>query len=228
MHLSDQQKGLEFPLLEKPFPTNTLFIELVPPDRFSVGRGPLLDLLRSRKSRRKFSNKVLNLEELSFLLWATQGVHRVVRNGYCSIRTVPSAGSRHPFETYLIIHRVQEVEAGIYRYSALENRLGYVSSLPPSTKLAEACAGQLWITKAAVVFIWTVIPYRTEWRYTEITSPKIIALDGGHVCQNLYLACEAIQAGTCAVGAYDQTRIDTLIGVDGKEEFVIYIAPVGR
>ena len=56
----------------------------------------------------------------------------------------------------------------------------------------------------------------------------VIAVDAGHVCQNLYLACEAIGAGTCAIGAYDQEAMDALIRVDGKDEFVIYIAPVGK
>jgi len=77
------------------------------------------------------------------------------------------------------------------------------------------------------VFIWTTIPYRMEWRYS-VVSHKIIALDAGHVCQNLYLACESIGCGTCAIGAYDQEKMDRFLGVDGEEEFAIYAAPVGR
>jgi nitroreductase len=61
-----------------------------------------------------------------------------------------------------------------------------------------------------------------------IWAHKASALDAGHVCQNLYLACEAIGAGTCAVAAYDQKKMDTLLGVDGREEFTIYMAPVGK
>jgi SagB-type dehydrogenase family enzyme len=78
-----------------------------------------------------------------------------------------------------------------------------------------------------VTFIWTVIPSRTEWRYAE-ASYKVIALDAGHVCQNLYLACEAIGAGTCAIAAYNQDLSDSLVGVDGNEEFVVYLSPVGK
>jgi nitroreductase len=44
----------------------------------------------------------------------------------------------------------------------------------------------------------------------------------------LYLACEAIGAGTCAVAAYDQHAMDELLRLDGEKEFVIYAAPVGR
>ncbi len=72
-----------------------------------------------------------------------------------------------------------------------------------------------------------VFPYRMEWRYG-LTAHKVIALDAGHVCQNLYLACEAVGAGTCAVAAYHQQLMDRLVRVDGSEEFVIYLAPVGK
>ena len=91
-----------------------------------------------------------------------------------------------------------------------------------------------YVTDSAVVFIWTAIPYRTEWRYTFI-SPKIIALDAGHLCQNLYLASEAIGAGTCAIGAYDQEALEAIVrraakvlDVDVDEEGATEIARRGR
>lgn len=225
---SDQQKGKDNPPLEKPIPVDDAFINLIPSSKISLGVAPLVELIKSRKSRRNFSDEPFSLEELSFLLWATQGVHRVVGKDYCTIRTVPSAGARHPFETYILINNVTNIDPGIYRYLAISHRLYRVAPSPTPEKLAEACAGQLWVKTASLVFVWTVIPYRTEWRYTEIKSPKLIGLDAGHVCQNLYLACEAIGAGTCAIGAYDQTKMDALVGVDGGEEFTCYLAPVGK
>lgn len=93
--------------------------------------------------------------------------------------------------------------------------------------LTAATRGQSFSGQSAVTFIWTVITGRTEWRYGE-ASYKVIALDAGHVCQNLYLACEAIGAGTCAIAAYNQTITDDLLQVDGDEEFCIYMAPVGK
>ncbi len=66
-----------------------------------------------------------------------------------------------------------------------------------------------------------------EWRY-DLAAHKVIALDAGHVCQNLYLACEAIEAGCCAIAAYDQDLMDALIKLDGQEEFTVYLAAVGK
>ena len=83
------------------------------------------------------------------------------------------------------------------------------------------------MSKSAVVFIWTVIPYRTEWRYAN-EAHKSIAQASGHVCQNLYLASESIGAGACAITAYAQKVIDTLLEIDGEQEFTIYHAPVGK
>lgn len=34
------------------------------------------------------------------------------------------------------------------------------------------------------------------------SPPKDIALDAGHVCQNLNPACKKAHAGTCAIAAY--------------------------
>ena len=75
--------------------------------------------------------------------------------------------------------------------------------------------------------MWATIPYRTEWRYSVI-GYKAIAVEAGHICQNLYLACEAIGAGACAILAYEQKAMDNMIGVDGKDEFAIYVASVGK
>jgi len=48
----------------------------------------LYNLLRSRKSRRKYSADPLALEELSYLLWAVEGVKE--NRGRFSFRTTPS------------------------------------------------------------------------------------------------------------------------------------------
>jgi SagB-type dehydrogenase family enzyme len=190
----------------------------------------LSDAISSRQSRRSYTEAYLTLEELSFLLWATQGVRRIVgsEDRPAVYRTVPSGGARHPLETYVVISRVSGLQPGLYRYLSLEHQLCLLHTDDAlAGKITEACNDQAFVGRAAVVFIWVAVPYRTEWRYS-IISPKIIALDAGHVCQNLYLAAEAIGAGTCAVGAYHQDKLDALLGVDGEEEFAIYVAPVGK
>jgi SagB-type dehydrogenase family enzyme len=222
---TDQKSRVPAPPVEKPAPADARRVALVAPENFSVGELSVREAIRQRRSRREYSEQPLSLEELSYLLWATQGVREVFR-GKATFRSVPSAGARHPFETYILVQNVSGLEKGLYRYLAVEHQLIW---LKPFDDVAEPIhmGGSNFAGGSAVIFIWTAIPYRTAWRYGEL-SPKLIALDAGHVCQNLYLACESIQAGTCAVGSYDQQLLDIVLGVDGEIEFSIYVAPVGK
>lgn len=147
---------------------------------------------------------------------------------WCALRAVPSAGARHALETYLAIERIESLPSGLYRYLPLDDQLAQLAIRPQiGRSAAAACLGQDFISTAAVTFFWTVIPARMEWRY-DMAAHKVIAIDVGHVCQNLYLACQSVGAGTCAIAAYDQSACDHLLGVDGTEEFTIYLAPVGK
>ena len=230
--VSDQDSGIEQPPLEKPLPEGSDLISLPEPVTTQLAKAGIRECILERKSRRKFTDSRLSLEEISFMLWATQGVKKIVpaytRTGRATLRTVPSAGARHPFETYLAVNRVEGLDSGIYRYSALEHELLCVSNVPGlPEKLTTASVGQAFVGNAPVVFIWSVKPYLGEWRYMG-ESHKVMLLDAGHVCQNLYLAAESLGLGTVGIGAYSQKLIDELLGLDGQEEFVVYYAPVGK
>ncbi len=224
-----QRKGIAPPPLEKPYSKDATIIDLVSPEKFSSGDMFLRKVIDKRRSRRKFSETPLTLEELSFLLWSIQGVRNVDKNLVWTLRTVPSGGARHPFETYLVINWVEGVTPGIYRYLPIEHKLLLIRGTDSKIqdKVSDLCWEQTFCGKSAVFFIWTVMPYRSEWRYS-IVAYKDMAIEAGHICQNLYLASESIGAGTCAIAAYNQKGIDELIGVDGENEFTIYVAPVGK
>jgi SagB-type dehydrogenase family enzyme len=225
---TDQSRGIRPPPLEKPFPADAIRIDLTRKEdlegTFTVD---LFRAIAGRQSHRHFRDLPLTLKELSFLLWATQGI-RSKTNDYATFRTVPSAGCRHALETYLCVLNVAGLEKGIYRYLPIEHQLLIVSiDRELQNNIVVATLNQPFTGNAAVTFIWTAIPYRMEWRY-HIAAHKVIALDAGHVCQNLYLACAAITGGTCAIAAYHQELMDRLVHVDGSDEFVIYLAAVGK
>lgn len=225
--LTDQRKKLPQPALQKPYSNDSVLIDLIPEADFSVGQMSLLDALRLRRSHRDYTSTPFTREEISFLLWATQGVKEVPPEGTSSHRTVPSGGARHPFETYILVRGVEEIEPGLYRYLAFEHKLCLVNKGDGiAEKIYDACM-QGFVKKAAVVFIWTTIPYRMEYRYSFLAH-KIIAQETGHICQNLYLACETIGAGACALGTYRQKLMDMSLGVNGEDEFAIYIASAGK
>lgn len=223
-----QTRGSDIPPIEKPYQVDAIRIDLIKSGMWKNIAGiDLITAIRNRQSWRTYTKEPLTLEEISFLLWATQGVWGEVISGH-AYRTVPSAGCRHAFETYLVVLNVKGLKPGIYRYIPLSHQLLFEFSednLPG--KIVDAVFRQPYPGNASVTFIWTVLPYRMEWRY-HLAAHKVIAIDIGHVCQNLYLACEAIGAGTCAIAAYDQEALDRLLRIDGKDEFSIYLSSVGK
>jgi len=225
---TDQSKGVPVPPIQKPFPPDGVRLDL--PGQYRPGAAPECDLasaIARRRSRRAFKREAMSLDEVGFLLWATQGVRGEVTEGH-AYRTVPSAGCRHALETYLAVLSIEGLDQAVYRYLPLSHQLLLeFRATDLSPRLVEATLGQAFVARAALVFVWVALPYRMEWRYG-LAAHKVIALDAGHVCQNLYLACEAIGAGTCAIAAYDQEAIDRLLHLDGDDEFTVYLAPVGR
>jgi SagB-type dehydrogenase family enzyme len=226
--ISDQTKGVDRGPLQKEYPKEAEIIELPKPEKSVLKKSDIFDCIGNRQSCRKFSDEPLSLEELAYLLWATQGIRKMFANGKVGFRTVPSAGCMHPFETYLAANNVNGLSKGIYRYQPVDHKLVKLFTVPSmSKKLANAALGQEFVGNCAVTFIWSAVPYKMEWRYS-IEAKKLVLLDAGHLCQNLYLACESINCGTCAIGAYHQKLFDKLCRLDGKDEFVVYVAPVGK
>ena len=224
---SDQITGLPQPPLELEYAHKMRSFELPKPQELNIKDYSLRKAIEERKSVRLYSDDQLTLEELSWLLWCTQGV-KEVREESATLRTVPSAGARHAFETFLLVNNVESLDAGIYRYVALEHKLvEYVFEEGIADKIAKAAYDQNMVKNDAVTFIWVAVPYRMCWRYVE-RGYRYLHIDVGHVCQNLYLAAGNINAGVCAIGAFYDDPINELMRLDGEEEFVIYLASVGK
>lgn len=196
--------------------------------------GDIWDLIMKRKSCRKYAPEALTLPKLSFLLWATQGIRKIAgRRNPVTFRSVPSAGSRHPLETYLFVNHVEGLRKGVYHYLPGEHALeAWDVEEDYDAQLIRALCGQHFAASAPALFVWSALPYRTEWRYG-LKAAKYILLDAGHMCQNLYLAGEAIGCGVCAIGAYDQDYMDEILGFapgpsdNPLYECAVYAASVG-
>ena len=226
MKESDQYRGLPSPSLQLSYDTRKTLIDLPDLKEMQLESTPILKAVKDRRSIRRYSIQPLTLKELSLLLWCTQGVKEVMDS--VTLRTVPSAGARHAFETYLLVNRVQGLQPGLYRFLAIEHKLMEVNLDPQlADEVTKACLNQGFVKTCAVTFIWTAIPYRMVWRYGE-RGYRYLHIDVGHVCQNLYLAAETMGAGACAIGAFDDEALNNALGIDGKEQWAIYLATVGK
>ncbi|MFH0777036.1 MAG: nitroreductase family protein, partial [Candidatus Eisenbacteria bacterium] len=100
---TDQSKGVPPPPIEKPFSQESKRVHLPSRSEWQhVKKVDVVSAIESRRSHRNFTSEPATLEELSFLLWATQGMRQRVGEGR-AFRMVPSAGCRHALETYLCV-----------------------------------------------------------------------------------------------------------------------------
>ncbi len=184
----------------------------------------LTEILKRRKSVRSYLSKPLELEKLSFLLWASTGIQRN-EYGY-EFRTAPSAGALYPIETYLIINNVLDLEQGIYHYNIEKHCLEFLKKGNFKREISLAALHQYFLSEAPVVFVWSAIFKRSKWKYKE-RAYRYIFIDVGHIAQNLALAAVSIELSTCQVGAFFDDEVNSIIGLDGNEESVIYLSTVG-
>ncbi len=224
---TDQSLGIKPPPIEKPHDPDKKHIDLIRDEDWEKRiKLDLVFAIKNRESHRSFSDENLTLEELSFLLWATQGIKQVL-NPATAFRVVPSAGCRHALETYLLINNVEGLDTGVYRYLPLEHQLLFEFTGENLAKeVSAATLNQSFIGRAPIVFVWTAIPYRMEWRY-DLAAHKVIAWMPPCLSEPVP-GCRSNRAGTCAIAAYDQNLMDSLLRIDGEEEFTIYLAPVGK
>ncbi|MFX1255520.1 MAG: SagB/ThcOx family dehydrogenase [Promethearchaeota archaeon] len=224
---SDQMRGLPQPPLELDYDKTKPVIELPKPTKIKVKDLSLREAIENRASIRSYSDQPLTLEELSWLLWCTQGVKEIIARPV-TLRNVPSAGARHALETYPLVNRVEGLQPGLYRFLAISHKLVAINlEKDISEKITEAALKQPVVRRSAVTFIWTAVAYRMKWRYQE-RGYRYLHIDAGHVCQNLYLAAENINCGVCAVAAFQDEEMNQLLGIDGVEQFAIYLGTVGK
>lgn len=230
--ITDRQKNMPQPNILKPYDDDDNVIDLPQMRNDVILKNDLQACINDRRSVRIYNSESLTLDELSYLLWATQGIKCIIGDNAGTLRTVPSHGATHTFETYLIITRVEGLKKGAYRYLPLRHAIYLIYEMEDVESIIdESTPDQPYVPhfaeKAAVLFAWSCIPYRAEYKF-DLTAHKKILIDVGHVCQNLYIAGESIECGTCAIGTYNQSVIDNALHLDGEDEFVIYLAAVGK
>ena len=127
-----------------------------------------------------------------------------------------------------MINKVDGVEPGLYRYAAIEHALLPLElSGDINPRVTHACLEQSQVLTSAVTFIWVAVVERMRYRYGQ-RGYRYLHLDAGHVCQNLYLAAETVGCGVCAIAAFQDDELNGVLGLDGVNQFAIYLGSLGR
>lgn len=185
---------------------------------------PLDEVLKKRKSVRRFSQQPVTLPQLSYLLWASTGIQR--KEWGHEFRTAPSAGALYPIETYVVVNNVEGLPRGVYHYNIKDHHLEELKQGDFRRAITNAALGQDMCLECAVVFVWTAVFYRMKWKYKQ-RAYRYIYLDAGHIAQNFALASVSLGLGSCQIGAIFDDEVNALVDVDGTEESAIYVSVVG-
>ncbi len=216
------------PTVFKEYPQAEL-IELPPPMEeagLSVDRA----VAASRRSASSFSSQAMSLEELSTILFMTNGVTSTLNTvrGTYYLRSAPSAGALYPTVTYIFVQNVTGLERGLYHYAAKEHALHRLTDEGIAVEdLAGAVPRHSLIREAPVTFLFTSVFFRSGWKYHD-RAYRYCCLDAGHLAVQAHLASASLGYAGKLIGRFDDSAINRLLDFDETEEACMLIMPVGN
>ena len=92
--------------------------------------------------------------------------------------------------------------------------------------LCAAAWGQECVRTAAVVIGIAAVYARTIAKYAE-RGARYALMEVGHAAQNVHLQAWALGLGTVVVGAFDDARVNAVLGM-APDEAPLCLLPVGR
>ena len=193
---------------------------LLPEPRFA-GDVSLEQALRERRSVRSYKDDPLDMTEISQILWSAQGITSA--RGF---RTAPSAGALYPLELYVIAGNVQNLPAGIYKYTPRNHALLEIVSGDRRSHLSRAALRQGSIRKAPAVILFCAVYERTAGKYGQ-RGIRYVHMEVGHAAQNICLQAIALGLHTAVIGAFRDAEVKAIANLPADEQ-PLYFVPVGR
>lgn len=188
------------------------------------------EVLRARRTVRRFARRSVTLQDLAAVVvgtWGQTGWFDGGPAGRFLVKTSPSAGALHPIECYVLAWRVRGLAPGLYHFDVQENALRRLRSRNPRREAVRAASSQTWVGGAAFVCIMTAVFERTLWKYHFENAYRLVWMDAGHLAQTFALLATARGLGPFQTAAIQDSYIEKLIGIDGMKEFPIYLCGAG-
>jgi SagB-type dehydrogenase family enzyme len=179
--------------------------------------------IANRRSQRGFTGEKMALAELAHLLHYSSGITDK-RHGF---RAAPSAGATYPIELYTIVNNVEGLAKGTYHYLISSHELELVREGDFRNEMSRAALQERMFKEANVIIALSAVFQRTQQRYRE-RAQRYICFEAGHIAQNTYLIATSLGLGACVIGAFHDNEFNRLLGLDGKNESVLYLIAVGK
>ena len=192
---------------------------------------PFFETLRRRRTTRELSGKSIGFNEMSRLAYYTWGrisSYKTREFGELLHKISPSAGARHPIETYAIVNNVEGIERGIYHYSVRDHALELLKAGDFRERCITLTAGHSWTRNASALFIMTAVVARTAWKYRVPRVYRAFLLDAGHLSQSFLLVATALGLGAFCIGILRDNLIEKELNLDGISETVLFAVGVGH
>jgi SagB-type dehydrogenase family enzyme len=190
----------------------------------------LPDVMRARRTWRRFGTRALTLRELATLLgltWAVQDWIDVAGWGRMALKTAPSGGARHSVEAYVLARHVRGVAPGLYHYQPAAHALHRVRAGATGADIAAWLPRQDWYGAASALVVMTAVFPRVQWRYPFARAYRTVLAEVGHHCQNFCLVATSLGLAPFCTMALADTRIERDLRIDGITESALYVAGVG-
>lgn len=211
----------------KSYPTGPR-IELPPVPR--ARRGSVEDVIRRRRTRRRFSGRGVDAKCLGRLLSLGCGItgeSSVEPSGPTfRLRSYPSGGALYPLEVYPVVLAGEGVPPGLYHYSVYHHALERLREGPMQAQLEPAVVHEGFLQGASVILIITAVPERTLDKYGD-RGYRYILIEAGHLAQNLLLVAEHLGLGAVPFGGFLDDDLARLLEIDPVDEFPLYLIGIG-
>ena len=196
----------------------------------SAGNSEFVQVLRNRRTWRKFSASPVAQRDLGEILDLTFGIQHwvdVPGLGGAATKTSPSGGGLHPIEAYVVVCRVRGLRRGIYHYNPKQHQLEWLRSGLSRDALKKNLGNQWWFADAAFFVLMTAVFPRTRWKYHYPRVYRAILLEAGHLCQTFCLSATWRGLAPFCTIALADSQWEKLLGIDGVNESILYAAGAG-
>lgn len=212
-------------------PTERAGVGLPDVDPERVLDEPLQTAMLRRRTHRNFDGGGIDRETLAAVL--TGSFDRVRRLRAADPREVDPAAAlgAYSFEVYPVVMRSEELAEGVYEYDIETDRLVPLDTTTLTepaaldTRIRNAAVGQLYVEGAAVTFLFSLCPGRFL-RLPETTLRWLYMSMPIHANRLLFVATAAGYR-TFMTPASDDELADQTVGLDGYDEAISYILPIG-
>lgn len=188
-----------------------------------------------RRSYRTFNGCELTIQQLSDLLFHTDGITgeaeaynipEGVESKTMYFRAAPSGGGLYPITLYVFILRVEGLQNGIYKYYPYSHSLKPVDLMFDGDVRSLAEFGNIEIEKCAFFVMYNYNFLINSRKYGD-SGLMYAAIETGEIAQNLQLACSSMNLGACDLGGYVKQRCEMACKVDGVNSHIIHFTIVG-